>query len=151
MTAERLEIGIGEGIVACAHDLDAAGAVGVNDGRDFFVSMRLRMRRQHHVVVGVVVGIGGAGQQFEIFLRRCKRRHRRQRANGLSVFDALVEPLARAGVAGIRQDRAMAERAGTGFGRALIERDHAVSRDHERHQIGDRFETFGRRDIADAL
>ena len=45
----------------------------------------------------------------------------------------------------------MAERAGPGFGRALIERDDAVLRDHERHQIGDGVAAFGRRDIADAL
>ena len=45
----------------------------------------------------------------------------------------------------------MAERAGTGFGRALIERDDAALRDHERHQIGDGVAAFRRRDIADAL
>ena len=37
----------------------------------------------------------------------------------------------------------MAERAGAGFGRALIQRDDAVLRDHERHQIGDGVAAFG--------
>ena len=45
----------------------------------------------------------------------------------------------------------MAERAGAGFGRALIQRDDAALRDHECHQIGDRVAAFRRRDIADPL
>ena len=45
----------------------------------------------------------------------------------------------------------MAERARAGFGRALIERDDAVVRDHERHQIGDGVAALGRRDISDPL
>ena len=45
----------------------------------------------------------------------------------------------------------MAERAGPGLGRALIERDDAVLRDHESHQVGDGVAALGRRDIADAL
>ena len=106
---------------------------------------------QHHVIVGVVIGIRGAGEQFEIILRRLQRRHRRQRSNGLAVFNAFVESLARLRIAGVGQDRAVAERAGTGFGRALIHRDDTALRHHERHQIGDRVEAFRRRDIADPL
>ena len=45
----------------------------------------------------------------------------------------------------------MAERAGAGLGCALIQRDHAALRHHERHQIGDGFEALGCRDVADPL
>ena len=43
----------------------------------------------------------------------------------------------------------MAERARSGLGRTLIDRDHAALRDHERHQVGDRVAALWRRDIAD--
>ena len=45
----------------------------------------------------------------------------------------------------------MAERARTGFGSTLIQRDHAVSRHHERHQVGDGVTAIGGRDVTDAL
>ena len=45
----------------------------------------------------------------------------------------------------------MAERARTGLGRALVDRDHAVLRDHECHEIGNGVAAGFRRDIADAL
>jgi hypothetical protein len=52
VAAERLEVGVGEGIVLGAHDLDAAGAVGADDGWNF-LTRRFRLRRQQHVIVGV--------------------------------------------------------------------------------------------------
>jgi hypothetical protein len=52
--------------------------------------------------------------------------------NGAAHF-ALVQSLARLRVAGIREDRPVAKRAGAGFGRALIERDDAALRHHECH------------------
>ena len=41
MTAERLQISVGERIVLRIHDLDPAGAVGMDDGRDFAARVRL--------------------------------------------------------------------------------------------------------------
>ena len=35
VTAERLQIGVGEGIILGVHDLDSPGAVGMDDGRNF--------------------------------------------------------------------------------------------------------------------
>jgi hypothetical protein len=45
----------------------------------------------------------------------------------------------------------MAERPRPGFSRALIQRDDATLRDHERHQIGYRLQAIGRRNGPDWL
>ena len=89
--------------------------------------------------------------QFEILLRRFQRRHRRQRPDRLAVFDPFVESFARLGVAGIGKNRAMAERARSGFGRALIQRDDAVLGDHEGHQVGHGVAALWRGYIADRM
>ena len=151
MAAERLQISVGEGIVARAHDLQPPGAVGVDDSRNLFARAGLRPRREHHVVIGIVIGIRSARQQIKILLCGFKRRHRRQRPDRFAIFHPLVEPFARLGVAGIGEDRAVAERAGPGFGGALIDRDDAVLRDRVSHQVGDGVAALRCRDLADAL
>ena len=107
------------------------------------------MRRQHHVIIGIVIAVRGAFVQIEIFPRGVERCHRRQRADRLTVFYALVEPFSRFGITGVCKDRAMAKRPRPGFGRPLIQRDDAVLRHHERHQVGDGVAAIRRRYIPD--
>ncbi len=69
--AERLEIGERKRIGSLAHRSAAAGAVGVHDGRDQRARARPGMRREHHVVVGMLIGVARALRQFEEFLGGC--------------------------------------------------------------------------------
>ena len=63
-------------------------------------------------------------------------RHRRDRAELLAAFH-VVQPAQRVGVARIREQRAVAERARAVFAAALEPRDDAVVGDHARHRFRD--------------
>jgi len=99
--------------------------------------LRLCRRRQDHIVVSIVVGVRRAIRQLEPLLGGRAGHHRSERADRLAEFDARVEHLARVRIARIGENRAVSERARTGFGRALEQRDDAVLCCHIRHQVGD--------------
>ena len=58
--AERLEVGVGEGIGVLAHDLQAARAVGVDDRGNALARLRFGARGEHHVIIGIVIVVRGA-------------------------------------------------------------------------------------------
>ena len=142
--AERLEIGIGERIGLLAHDLQPAGAVGVDDGGNASRAPP-----------------ASPAPSAPCSCRRCNRRPTRRRtartsaapprsviigASGRIASRYLTRSLSTSrvrGIAGIGEDRAMAERARTGFRRALEQRDDAVLRGDEGHQVGDRLAPAG--------
>src|SRR5262250_2124679 len=87
------------------------------------------------VVIGVVSIVRRALAQFEQILCGCKRRHRGEGSDRFAVLDAFVQQLACSGIAGVCDDRPVTEGPRPGLCGSLEDRNDAIPRGDERHQV----------------